>query len=526
MNMRYKLDDLGWLSFEHFCQILLKIKFGFGIEAWAGTGDWGRDAYYEGRLKYPSNTIEKGSFVFQCKFISNANAAGSKPYSAMKSAVVSEVKKIASHIDTGKWKKSPTHYIFLTNSRLAPTQRRELKKILLKAMAETEIHFHAGNDLCLWIDSNRDVLRSFPQLYTIRDIDELLQSVVNKKTLERSSEAIKYAKKKAKIFVETGAYSEAQETLAKESFVVLEGPPEMGKTTIGRVIALGQIEKGWTAYECRTPDEILNSYKKDTPQVFIADDFFGRTEYEPQRVSQWQSELTHILPKLDKDHWLILTCRAHLLEMGKSRLDVAEYSDKFPDIGEVIVNAGKLDEIEKAKILYRHSKNAKLTYSAKQIIQNNAHSIIWSQHYTPERIRRLVNQNFLDLKNINEKEIQKILLSSFSEPTKQMETSFKTLDGGHRWSLFALLSSDKDTSDEESYEMICPENIQLSNDEAFTPLTEAFITKETEGIAGPLQEPHYSWIHPSCRDLAIKLLTSKVSDRRQFLKHVHLEGSY
>jgi hypothetical protein len=88
--MRYALDDLGWHEFEQLIQTLLKIRLGLGIEAWGGRGDWGCDAYFPDPLKYPTNEISLGPFVFQCKFVESANAAGAKPETLVINAVKKE----------------------------------------------------------------------------------------------------------------------------------------------------------------------------------------------------------------------------------------------------------------------------------------------------------------------------------------------------------------------------------------------------------------------------------------------------
>jgi hypothetical protein len=156
----------------------------------------------------------------------------------------------------------------------------------------------------------------------------------------------------------------------------------MGKTTIGRIIALSQIVCGWEAIECRSPTDVLKMYRQDRRQVFVADDFFGRTEYEPMRVCEWQSELAHILPLLGRAHWLILTCRAHLLEMAKANLDIAGQNNRFPELGEVVVNAGNLKAGEKARILYRHAKAVGLGEAAKEIVKKQAATIVSHSHFT------------------------------------------------------------------------------------------------------------------------------------------------
>ena len=68
--LRYDLDKLAWWDFEALIQTLLKERMGIGIEAWGGSKrDLGRDAYYPGSLKFPTDAVTAGPFVFQCKFV-------------------------------------------------------------------------------------------------------------------------------------------------------------------------------------------------------------------------------------------------------------------------------------------------------------------------------------------------------------------------------------------------------------------------------------------------------------------------
>jgi hypothetical protein len=119
--LEYKLDDLGWERFEQLVQALLKARLGLGIEAWGGPGDWGRDAYFHGNLNYPTSEPREGGFVFQCKFVEAANAAGAKPEQAILSAVRKECGRIKENLGGGgNWKEQPTCYAFFTNAALTP----------------------------------------------------------------------------------------------------------------------------------------------------------------------------------------------------------------------------------------------------------------------------------------------------------------------------------------------------------------------------------------------------------------------
>jgi hypothetical protein len=230
----------------------------------------------------------------------------------------------------------------------------------------------------------------FPQLFTIRDLNTFLEEITNRGVINRSTTAIAMAREDSRVFVPTRAYYEARDRLLKHAFVILEGPPEMGKTTIARLIALSQLKEGWEAIECRRPKDFQKTYKPDCKQVFLADDFFGRTEYEPARISKWQDELPYILRQLNPNHWLVLTSRAHLLQMAKHDLDIPGHNATFPHIGEVIVNAARLSRLEKARILYRHAKVAQLPKATREVLKARAEQVVDHDQFTPLRIKNLV----------------------------------------------------------------------------------------------------------------------------------------
>src|ERR1039457_4168029 len=89
---RYRLDDLGCFQFEELIQALLKTLWGLAIESWSARGgDYGRDAYYSGTLRFPDGPEESsGPFLFQIKFVEFANAAGARPGEALLAAVRKE----------------------------------------------------------------------------------------------------------------------------------------------------------------------------------------------------------------------------------------------------------------------------------------------------------------------------------------------------------------------------------------------------------------------------------------------------
>jgi hypothetical protein len=170
----YKLDDLGWSEFEHLIQTVVKARLGLGIEAWGGRGDWGRDAYFAGKLRYPSNEEMDGPFVFQCKFVENANAAGAKPEKLLKNAVRKECTKIRENLECRKWNESPNCYGFFTNAQCTPVLRDSLRALLRKVLPNAHIPIHDGGDFCQWLRLSPEIVRSFPQLASLRDLAGLV----------------------------------------------------------------------------------------------------------------------------------------------------------------------------------------------------------------------------------------------------------------------------------------------------------------------------------------------------------------
>ena len=139
MNLRYDLDKLGWFDFEQFCQSLLKAFFGPAVIAWGGRRDHGRDAYTAEKLPITKGVPPSdGPFIFQVKFVENANAAGAKPSGPLLNAIREEVKAIiAVGLATARGR-TPIIKILMRNAGMPPDLRtsveRELKRPSLTAM--------------------------------------------------------------------------------------------------------------------------------------------------------------------------------------------------------------------------------------------------------------------------------------------------------------------------------------------------------------------------------------------------------
>lgn len=487
MEPRYNLDSLGWYQFEWLAQALLKAELGVGIESWGGRGDWGRDAYSSGPLPFPTRTnLTEGPFLFQAKFVSGANAAGATSGPLLMDAVRKESARIAERKALKQWQ-DPMHYAVITNAPVTAETRAQIKRTFAKA-TKGVVTVLGGDNVCDLLDHQPTIARSFPQILSIRNLTEILDSIVNRESVNRSAAAVAAAKDIIPVFVPTAAYNRTWGVLANESFAILEGPPEMGKTAIAWMIALAQLANGWEAVVCDEPSDLFRSFKTDIAQVFVADDAFGRTEYDPTMGAKWEKQLDRVLNVLDDRHWLLWTSRRHILERARHEMDLQGRAATIPDAAAVLVNAGRLSRLEKALILYRHAKSASLEAEAKRVLKSNVSLIIGDSAFTPERIRRFVNETLPSLVDalrrgeLQEASVRQQIHEAIQNPTDRMIKSFRALSAQHKWILIALLEQghSRDVKSlKERYDRLEPERQHLPFEQVLEELSEAFIRYES-----------------------------------------------
>lgn len=523
--LRYRLDDLGWFQFEALIQSLLRADLGIGIESWGGSGDQGRDAYFDGTLPYPTPTLHDGPFLFQAKFVQGANAAGAKPNSHLVDAVRAECRRIKSRIEHGTWS-SLGHYVLLTNVRPSAPTRKRIQSALTALDGDMAVHVHGGSDVCDMLDRHPSLRTSFPQLLSLRDLDSLVSQVVDRGIVERSRIACDCACELAPVFVPTSAYRQAWTILQKHWFAVLEGPPEMGKTAIAWMIGLVQLLNGWEVIVCDSPQQVFQSLRNGRSQVFIADDAFGRTEYELSRGRRWERDLDRLLRAVDARHWLLWTSRKHILERALRDLDLQGRSASFPAPGEVLVDASQLRINEKALILYRHARTATLDDGEIEVVKQHASYIVTHRSFTPERIRRFVIETLpgcaASLKEKGAVGIREEINEAISNPTDRMRRTFRALPVSHKWLLVGMLECGhrpEEAAVRSAFEAHSPFDIRMDFAETVEELRESFVNPRSVNNKRCLD-----WVHPSYRDLVIEELSSDRALRMGFLRTCSVDG--
>ncbi len=296
------------------------------------------------------------------------------------------------------------------------------------------------------------------------------------------------------------------------------------------------VDAGWKAIACSEPREFFALRRSiSDPTIFIADDAFGTTEYEPGKARPWVESLGEIIPLLDQKHWLIWTARTTPFKLALRRLRIDYAHRNFPSPADVEVNAAQLTVKEKAYIFFQHCRQASFDDSVKKIVRDYAEVVVKDDKFTPERIRRFVNEQLSD-------ELPKIMAGSFTRDdvlrlvregidraTEEMVKSFEMLEEDLQAVLIAMLDAGTASVQHRSLEESCVrlfDRGDLLN--SLADLEGHFLHRiprqESTGAESSGTGDNYEWIHPSWRDVVIDWVAANDRLRESFLSRCGVRG--
>jgi hypothetical protein len=378
------LQELGWLQFERLCELVLEADAGVDPTRWEGSADNRREVVCMDELRIGGHTLAPPVLI-RCQWLRDDPVESPPPH--FKSVVTFANRPLPGDVVYGE-------------------------------------------------DELREAIRRLPGVrLKLPSILSLDAAPPDPQALERSTLDIEATRELARVFVPTPAWQRAVAVLKAHNFLVLSGPPEMGKTAIARMLGLELLTEGWEVHECTRPEEVEKRFDRATPQLFIADDAFGSTEYRPDAAERWANNLDRILHSTDKHHWLIWTSRPAPLSAGLRRLHRERGAERFPRPAAVQVDASALGPEEKTLILFRHARAAGLSEGQRTLIRRHGATIVEHPHFTPERIRRFV------ARRMPEGDVRAAIEAELTEPTTAMANSYRALEPEHRELLLAMLDS-------------------------------------------------------------------------------------
>jgi hypothetical protein len=502
----YRLEELGWLQFQALCAAAVEQDTGVGDAAWHGAADARRDVLLPGGLPGRLRGPTLASVVWLRRQI---------PPERRRSACLGLLDGVRDGFQArARDGTRAASLLLMTNA--AELIDADMLSAMVSDLVNPEAVVVAGiAELSRRLDASPELRRRFPAALGTTDLARLLPAAPREaSTIDRRA-----AHQLAPLFVATNPYRRALASLEQHGFVVLTGPPEVGKTAIAQMLALAQLTDGWEAHDCRDPDELLGRYREGTRQIFIADDAFGSTEYRPDSAERWARELDRVLARMDERHWLVWTSRPAPLAAGLRRVHRERGLERFPDPGAVQVDASRLSIEEKVLILFRHAQAAGLDDYRRHIVQTYGEQIVAHRYFTPERIRRLATRIGDQYDPADGPPHARWVDDALRNPTEAMKASLDALEDEHRDLLVALIDAPPSRVSERelarSLRRHHPGGLRRAPHELIDRLADHFL-RVTDGNVG--------WVHPSWRDLVIDQLAGDAGARARFLRVAGLDG--
>jgi hypothetical protein len=376
-----------------------------------------------------------------------------------------------------------------------------------------------ARELAVFLDAEEALRLRVPFVLGIRDLDELIPRSV----AERSTGDLAAARELAGVFVPTRAYRATLDVLGRYRFAVVTGPPEMGKTAIARMVGLAKLTAGWEFHECVRADELWERFDRDRPQLFVADDAFGSTEYRPDAAERWAVELDRVLRAMDERHWLIWTSRPAPLNAGLRRIHREHGVERFPAPAHVQVAAADLEVEEKALILFQHARSAPMDAALARRVRESGWTIVEHPHFTPERIRRFVAERLhapAATEGRDDRWLASVVAAEIREPTRAMAESLRALPAAYR----AVLTAMVDTPPGPVNERTLASAARRHSDGGLERPSGELVDRLTDHFLRIVPPTSVTWVHPSWRDLVIDELAADADARRRFLARCTIDG--
>jgi hypothetical protein len=211
MAESYRLEELGSLDFERLAHHVLARDRGLAKARWLGRADEGRVAVVPGGVALPELGAVPGPLLIVVAW-SPLAAAG---------ILIGRVRDAVREAGA-----EPRTVLLVTNTH----DDANLRALLDRGPPCRLLSFGPSR-LSAALDADAALRRRVPSVLGIRDSAGSAEAAV----LDRSTADVDAARRLARVFVATRAYSRTVAVLERHRFAVVTGPPEMGKTAIARI---------------------------------------------------------------------------------------------------------------------------------------------------------------------------------------------------------------------------------------------------------------------------------------------------
>ncbi|MDR3130465.1 MAG: restriction endonuclease [Treponema sp.] len=396
----YDLLSLSWIEFEDLTRDLLQCEFDLYIESFTA----GKDSGIDLRFAF----VKDKKSIVQCKRLNN--------FQSLYSQLKKEKQKIAN--------KSIDRYYISTTVGLTPQGKNKIRE-LFYPLIKDEADIFGKDDISNLISKHQKIEEKYNKLWLTNTT--ILKRLLNAKVYNSSTIQLQQIKDDARIYVHNESYTNAQTIIDEYHYIIISGIPGIGKTTLARMLVYNLIASGIDdlIYISTNIGEALKSYRENTKQIFLFDDFLGKNFLEDRLDRNEDQELISFIKKIkeSKNKYFIMTTREYILKQAQQKYELLNRHNL--DIAKCIIDLSLYTPIVRANILYNHLyfSNMPKKYLQELIKSQRYFNIINHDNYNPRIIESILDQE--EWAHIQPDLYYNIFLSYFDNPASVWKHAFE-----------------------------------------------------------------------------------------------------
>jgi DNA polymerase III delta prime subunit len=330
----YDFKHLSPHDFEILSADLLEEKEGVRLERFKIGKDGGID------FRFSSSSNERGTIV-QCK-----HYAGSS-FSQLKANLKKEAVKAI--------KLGAARYILITSLPLSDANKKDILE-LFEGIALVQSDIWSCDDLNAAIAQYPKVEKAHFKLWL--GSTTMLEKVLHNEVHCQTEFEIARIHRNIQKYVKTDSFIEALEVLEREHFLVISGPPGVGKTTLAEMILFSLLEQGVEPIVLKSEiSQAKKLYSRESKQAFYFDDFLGATflhENSALISKNHDKEIIDLIEAVShaNNKKFILTTRENILKQSFDNSEKLKHSAL--NDGKYVIDIGSYQRHQRALILYNH----------------------------------------------------------------------------------------------------------------------------------------------------------------------------
>jgi hypothetical protein len=504
----HNLEALTPFDFESLSKSLLEPVLGVRLEIFKPGRDGGVDLYhaFDG----------KNGLVVQCKHWPMSTAA------TLASAFRRE--ELPKMVEL-----KPSRYFISTSTPLKRSEKESLVSDMAPFIKSTG-DIWGRDEIESQLESNPEVVKSQIRLWL--NNASVLQALLHQATNLRSRDLVDRIRADLPTFVATSGLKRAQRILEDRRVVVISGQPGIGKTTIAHILC-AELISGVQPYDLvsvsRDIDEANEVWNDETPQVFVYDDFLGRSARGDQLSKNEDQRILDFCVKVaaHSNKVFIMTTRGYIL--GQAKEVYERLTNERFSYSECVIELSDLSKEARAFILYNHVWASDLSQDDKSLFADP--EVFWPilkhANYSPRLVRLSLERPGLSSSDRNPAEI---MLANMQNPEDLWRHAVEKQLSSNERLLLDLFASVGASVDLETLRSIWSELVAEPAHESDAAFDRAFTVLEGDflAIAGTADEPEIRSSNPSIDDFMNLRLRRQVTVLTDFASRTpsfaHLQG--